>query len=244
MIKAVFFDLFFTLADPHGELEKNEYLPLSVSEEIWGKTVWEKEFTDARGRGEYGCCEEILSQICLRLPVKLTVQQKRKLHDALSFRMRKALCELPPEILPVLRKLKSSGYRMGIISNADAYDILHWQESPLREVFDTAVFSCEAGFLKPEPRIFEIAMEQMQVLPEESVFVGDGGSDELFGAKRLGMTTVLAEHLLRRDDMERNRISAWADFRLERFSDLPGILSQSILSHAFHMPGSAFLCLS
>ncbi len=224
MKRTVFFDLFFTLADPHGELEKEEYLPLSVSEETWRQAVWEKEFSDARGRGEYRSCGEILSQMCLRLPVKLTVQQKGKLHDALSHRMQKALCELPPEIMPVLRELKSSGYHLGIISNADAYDILHWQESPLREAFDTAVFSCEVGSLKPEARIFEFAMEQMQALPEESVFVGDGGSDELYGAKRLGMTTVLAEHLLRRDDMERNRIAVSADLCLCRFSDLPGIL--------------------
>lgn len=224
MKKAIFFDLFFTLADPHGELEKNEYLPLSVSEETWRKTVWEKEFTDARGRGEYGSCEEILSQICLRLQLQLTAKQKRRLHDALSFRMQKALCELSPEIMPVLRKLKSSGYRLGIISNADAYDILHWQESPLREIVDTAVFSCEVGALKPEARIFEIAMKRMQVLPEESVFIGDGGNDELFGAKQLGMTTVLTEHMLRRDETERSRIGTWADFRVERFTELPQLL--------------------
>lgn len=221
MIKAVFFDLFFTLADPHGELEKNEYLPFSIEEETWRRAVWETEFTDARGMGKYGSCAEILSQICLRLPVEWTAQRKRMLHDALSFRMRQALCDLPPEIMPVLRNLKNSGYRLGVISNADAYDILHWPESPLQEVFDTAVFSCEVGSLKPEARIFELALERLQVMPNEAVFAGDGGSDELYGAKRVGMTTVLMEHLLRRDDTERNRIGAYADFCLERFSDLP-----------------------
>ena len=35
---------------------------------------------------------------------------------------------------------------------------------------------------------------------------------------------TFAEHLLRRDETERRRIGAWADFRLERFSDLPQIL--------------------
>lgn len=58
-------------------------------------------------------------------------------------------------------------------------------------LFDAAVFSCRVGVKKPERRICEIACERLQVKPEECLYVGDGGSEELTGAAAMGMTSIL-----------------------------------------------------
>ena len=59
------------------------------------------------------------------------------------------------------------------------------------------VFSCRVGFVKPEPEIYAVALSALKVRPEVVLYVGDGGSDELRGAKDIGMTTVLTTHVIK-----------------------------------------------
>ena len=49
-----------------------------------------------------------------------------------------------------------------------------------------ATISCT----KPDPAIYRDCLARMQVRPEHALFVGDGGSDELRGARDVGLTTV------------------------------------------------------
>jgi FMN phosphatase YigB (HAD superfamily) len=64
--------------------------------------------------------------------------------------------------------------------------------SPLRELVDAAVFSYEAGVAKPDQAAYAAAADRMGVAPASSVFVGDGGSDELVGAEAAGMRPIRA----------------------------------------------------
>ena len=66
---------------------------------------------------------------------------------------------------------------------------------------------------KPGPAIYLLAAGRMGARPEDCVFVGDGGSDELAGAKAAGMRTAQARWFLRRD-------VEGADCKLERFEDI------------------------
>ena len=50
--------------------------------------------------------------------------------------------------------------------------------------------------------------------------IGDGGSNELFGAKQAKMKTVFTEYLERKDDFQRKIILQNADIRIERFKEL------------------------
>jgi FMN phosphatase YigB (HAD superfamily) len=45
--------------------------------------------------------------------------------------------------------------------------------------------------VKPEPEIYRLAMRNLSVGPADCIFVGDGGSEELRGARDLGITTVM-----------------------------------------------------
>lgn len=56
--------------------------------------------------------------------------------------------------------------------------------------FDVIVNSSEIGACKPDPRMYNTAMEKMGVTPEETAFLGHRGS-ELNGAKSLGLTTLV-----------------------------------------------------
>ena len=53
------------------------------------------------------------------------------------------------------------------------------------------VISCDVGYMKPHPRIYEAAFEQMRLEADESVMVGDNPRADVEGAKHLGMTAIL-----------------------------------------------------
>ena len=57
---------------------------------------------------------------------------------------------------------------------------------------DSIVLSCETGLVKPDPEIFMLCSARLGVHPEDCLYVGDGGSDELRGASMVGMTPVQA----------------------------------------------------
>ena len=95
-----------------------------------------------------------------------------------------------PDALETLGELRRRGHRLGLISvcSQDVPDV--WDETPLAGMLDETVFSCDVGISKPDPRIYEIACERLEVEPAECLFVGDGANDELPGAERAGMTAV------------------------------------------------------
>jgi glucose-1-phosphatase len=80
-------------------------------------------------------------------------------------------------------------FKTGLISNAwdGLRDILATEKIDV--VFDTLVISAEVGIVKPDPRIYQYALDQLDVLPEESVFVDDF-SENIKGARDVGMKAV------------------------------------------------------
>ena len=95
----------------------------------------------------------------------------------------------------LLDALRGRGLKLGIVSNAfDPPWILHrdLERQGLAERLDVAVFSSEVGRRKPDPAIFETALEALGVEGEEAMFVGDRLYEDVRGAGELGMTTVQA----------------------------------------------------
>jgi len=102
------------------------------------------------------------------------------------------LGRVEPEVLTTLSELRRRGMKLGLITNSFAEDVQEWERSPLRSFFDAAVFSCAAGLLKPNPAIYAAACKEVKVIPQEALFVGDGGDDELAGARSAGLATARA----------------------------------------------------
>ncbi len=154
------------------------------------------------------------------MPYKVTEEQKRKILLKREERMKRALLSIDNKVLDVLGRIREKGIKIGLISNADIIDIKYWNDSPLSTFFDSVIFSCDVGILKPETEIYQLAMKSLNVKPEESIFIGDGGSNELFGARRAGMKTIFSEYLDCKSNIQKEMIINYSDYHIESFDDI------------------------
>lgn len=99
---------------------------------------------------------------------------------------------LHPHVLPMLEALHARGVQVGLITNCQSEEAAMIRASVLWPHFDAPVLSCEAGVMKPDPAIFRLSMDVLDVRPAECLYVGDGGSDELAAARALGMWAIQA----------------------------------------------------
>jgi HAD superfamily hydrolase (TIGR01509 family) len=95
----------------------------------------------------------------------------------------------------LLEALRSRGLRLGLVSNAfDPPDLLHRDlaELGIAERLDIALFSSEVGRRKPDPEIFQRALDALGVDASAVLFVGDTLASDIAGAAALGMHTCQA----------------------------------------------------
>lgn len=97
------------------------------------------------------------------------------------------------DVVPALMRLKERGQRIGIISNWDGRLSALLAGLGISEMVDTIVSSAEVGLHKPDPRIFSLACERLDVEPRESVHVGDHHYADIVGASAAGMAPVLID---------------------------------------------------
>jgi epoxide hydrolase-like predicted phosphatase len=92
------------------------------------------------------------------------------------------------------RRLKRDGYRTGMITNNVVEFRDYWRSMlPLDELFDVVIDSSEVGMRKPDPRIFELVLDQLGgVDPTRAVFLDDYVGN-IVAAEALGMTGILVE---------------------------------------------------
>ena len=219
MAKAVFFDLFFTLIYPCYLIE-NEYDVIGISSSEWESYAENNILYDERAKGKIRNEREIIDRIVNIMPYKVTEEQKRKILLKREERMKRALLSIDNKVLEVLGRIREKGIKIGLISNADIIDIKYWNDSPLSAFFDSVIFSCDVGIMKPETEIYQLAMKSLNVKPEESIFIGDGGSNELFGARRAGMKTIFSECLDCKSNIQKEMIINYSDYHIESFDDI------------------------
>jgi putative hydrolase of the HAD superfamily len=194
--KAVIFDLFHTLTAWESEWSK-----LPWTSDVLGidRAVWDRALTaESRWRlaGEERDPFVIVSRLARAIDPRIRDETLHRAIEVRISRFREALLKIPVANINALTLLRLSGFRLGLISNADVMEVAAWKDSPLAGLFDVEVFSCEVGCVKPEPEIFAKCLGALGVRGGECMFVGDGGSNELAGARSAGMTTVLVSGVI------------------------------------------------
>ena len=191
-----FFDLFHTLVllEPNPEPADNEFSILGIERAAWTRAAMEDYA--ARATGARRDPEEIVAAMVAHTGVSADAERVARVLEARKRRYRRTFSVIRPSVLATLAALRADGKTLVLVSNADALDSLYWQESPLSRYFRAAIFSWEVGCMKPDSRIYELALERSGAARDRSVFIGDGGHDELAGAKAAGLDAVLTTELI------------------------------------------------
>ncbi len=101
------------------------------------------------------------------------------------------LLVLEPQTRALLEDLQDADLPTGIVTNGGTImQSNKIRESGLDGLVGAVVISEEAGISKPDPRIFEEALSQIQASPASTLFVGDNPEADILGAKALGMPTA------------------------------------------------------
>jgi putative hydrolase of the HAD superfamily len=188
------FDLFHTLVSfrSDGTPGASTSELLGIPEPLWNNLLWES--SDRRLRNE-------LSDDAA------TVRELAHLHDstipeetiliaaiARANRFRDCLVNPPQHRVDVIRELHSRGHTLVLLSNADSMEKRAWHQSPFASFFMKALFSCDTGHVKPEREVYQIALGGLS--PDQAAFIGDGGSDELKGARACGIPTIMTTEII------------------------------------------------
>lgn len=131
-----------------------------------------------------------------------------------------------PFVHEALTKCNAMGYRIGLISNTlltSAYHRALFRDEGIYDLFEFMVFSAEFGWNKPDPQIFQHALDAMKLKPQNAWYVGDKPHRDICGAHGVGMTAVLV------DGPYEHRVNDSPahvpDIRIRDISELPELLA-------------------
>jgi len=202
-VKAVLFDLDFTIARPGPELGPEGYQRLGAR---FGLELDPSRYPQAREKALEGIRrhpelehdEEIWVAFTERIIRNMggdtdsahecAVAMTRAWEHAEHF-------ELYEDAPPVLAELRAQGIKLGLVSNTGR-DLERFVAHHRLQV-DAAIGSRAFGRTKPHPTIFQAVLERLGVEPAEAAMVGDSPEDDVEGARAAG---IEAAFLLDRED--------------------------------------------
>ena len=121
------------------------------------------------------------------------------------------------EVLDVLRER----YPLAVVTDAQsAYARSELHKVGLLGYFDPIVVSGDHGYRKPDPRLFQLALDGMAVAAENTLYVGNDMYRDIYGAREAGLTTVMFDS----DQGEKTYPDCAPDYTITDFRDLPNIL--------------------
>ena len=224
-VRAVVFDLYITLTDFDAEHRR----PAFAAELAAALGVDPVAFTEllratftARATGEMGDISTTLTALAHHLDLD---PEPDAIERAVALRRSHELLLTQPRAgtLDVLSRVRDMGLRVGLLSDCTPELTDLWDELPYAAIVDAHAFSCEVGHRKPAPALYELVADRLQVDATDCLYVGDGSSQELSGAKAVGMTPVLLKTPFGPD--YRYDAEAWDGASIEQLSDLLPLLA-------------------
>jgi putative hydrolase of the HAD superfamily len=199
IVRAVLFDVDFTLARPGPDLGPEGYRRMG---ERYGLDLDPARYPEARTAAletlerhpELRHDEELWFAFTERIvrgmggdsdaARELAVEMTRAWERSENF-------DLYDDVLPVLGRLRARGLKLGLVSNGGR-EISDFVAHHQLDV-DCAIASRAHGWTKPHESIFMAALDLIAVAPAEAVMVGDSVEDDVDGATALGMRAVLID---------------------------------------------------
>jgi putative hydrolase of the HAD superfamily len=98
-----------------------------------------------------------------------------------------------PRAAPALHRARQAGLRTAVISNSNGSVRGLLEALGLAAHLDVVLDSFEVGVEKPDPRIFQLALDRLGLAPTEAVHIGDLYAVDVLGARAAGLDAVLLD---------------------------------------------------
>jgi putative hydrolase of the HAD superfamily len=118
---------------------------------------------------------------------------------------------VPPDVIPALQRLRAAGKKLVVVSNANGRMRAALDRVGIGPHVDLVIDSFEESVEKPDPRIFQLAMERIGSRPETTVHVGDLFHTDVVGARAAGLRAVLLDMADLYGDHECERVRSLAE---------------------------------
>ena len=197
MVTAVLFDLYETLVTeaPVQPTRASSLGPALGLE----RDAYRREWKARRPRIVVGALSfaDALRQISETLTAAADEAAIQSICEQRVNEKRVALARIDDQITRLVTDLATAGIRLGVISNGFKEDVLPWPGCSLAPAFHCTVFSCDERVAKPDREIYRRALERVGATPEEAIYIGDGGDNELMGAEQAGLRAFRATWFVR-----------------------------------------------
>jgi putative hydrolase of the HAD superfamily len=129
-------------------------------------------------------------------------------------------CRGFPGLEKMLQTLSDQDYLLGIITNGPGpFQMQTLEALGLQQYFATILISGTEGVKKPDPQIFQRALDRLSLIAQEAIFVGDHPQIDIEAAQKFGMKAIWKQ------------TNYWssclsADATCEELSELPTLIKQ------------------
>ncbi|MCV9885523.1 HAD family hydrolase [Metabacillus halosaccharovorans] len=190
MIKAVLFDLDGTLLNRDESIKRfihNQYQRLNKWLNHIPKETYISRFIELDNRG-YVWKDKVYQQLSQEFQIS-GITWEGLLQDYIN--EFKDYCVPFDNVIQMLEELKSSNLKLGIITNGyGQFQMDNIKALGIENYFEVILVSELEGLKKPDPKIFIRALEQLNVSPEQSVFLGDHPQHDVKAAQNIGMKGI------------------------------------------------------
>jgi len=147
-----------------------------------------------------------------RAGITLSESTKAALAELHEYHVANNLWELVPDgVRPALTAMREHGLTLTIVSNANGTLRAHLARIGLDRYVDCVLDSCDEQVEKPDPRLFEIALERSGARKESTIHVGDLYNIDIVGARNAGLRAVLLDETNLRTNADCPRVRSLAE---------------------------------
>ncbi len=182
MIKAIIFDFGRVISAQkpaslfRGYEEELGLAPGVLNRVMFGSEVWQETLVGRKTADDYW--QEIGPALGLHTPDEMDAFRRRYRADE----------AINADVLNLIRRLRGR-YKLAVLSNSPL-GLAQWlAEWGILDLFDIVVCSGDEGVVKPDPAIFELALERLGVAPQEAVFIDDYAG-HVEAARSLGLHAI------------------------------------------------------
>jgi HAD superfamily hydrolase (TIGR01549 family) len=223
------FDLMDTLAylDPDiyrdVKLHMAKMLGVSLEQFLF---AWEASRKPA-STGVFDTTEGRMRSVAKTLAVQLSEGECRDLAQR-EDEMWRTRVEIIEGAYTLLARLRAAGMKLAVVCNGPVAMRSLRDHLDLDSLVDVTLFSHAVGVLKPDPGIYNRALEELGLATSCCVYVGDGNDRELDGAKAVGLYTIRVRRERAPYASMKNQSIDW-DRAVDRLDDIGALFSSSVI---------------